>query len=134
MTLFDQLEQHEGRRRFPYVDTVGKTTIGVGRNLTDKGLSDDEIDYLLANDLREVFADLETFPFWAGLDPVRRNVLADMRFQLGAIGLRKFRLMLAAVAGGNYVIAGNQMQASKWAKQVPNRARTLIRQMKTGVA
>ena len=29
----------------------GKLTITVGRNLSDRGLADDEIDYLFANDL-----------------------------------------------------------------------------------
>ena len=31
---------NEGLRSKPYVDTVGKVTIGVGRNLTDRGLSE----------------------------------------------------------------------------------------------
>lgn len=134
MTLFEQLEQHEGRERFPYTDSVGKLSIGVGRNLEDRGLSDDEIDYLLANDLKEVFADLETFPWWTGLDPVRRNVLADMRFNLGPARFRQFRLMLAAVAAGDYDKAAAQMLASKWAGQVKGRAVTLARQMKAGIA
>ena len=83
MTLIEQLELHEGRRSKPYLDSVGKWTVGVGRNLSDKGLSDDEIDYLLANDLRECRADLASFPWFAGLDDVRRNVLIDMRLNLG---------------------------------------------------
>ena len=51
-TLIRLIEDHEGRRSHIYTDTVGKLTIGVGRNLTDRGLSDDEIDYLLANDIK----------------------------------------------------------------------------------
>ena len=49
--LIEQLRLHEGVEHKPYVDTVGKTTIGVGRNLDDVGLTDDEIDYLLDNDI-----------------------------------------------------------------------------------
>lgn len=134
MTLFEQLERDEGRRRFPYTDTVGKLTIGIGRNLTDRGLSDDEIDFLLANDVRECVTDLESFPWFCGLDDVRRNVVINMRFQLGPAKFRKFKATIAAIAAGDYVKAGDQMQASLWAKQVPNRARRLIRAMKTGVA
>ena len=47
----DLVQRHEGRRQFPYYDTRGKLTIAVGRNLNDRGLADDEIDYLFANDL-----------------------------------------------------------------------------------
>ncbi len=133
MTLFEQIERHEGRRRFPYADTVGKLTIGIGRNLTDKGLTDDEIDYLLSNDLKECRDDLATFPWWAGLDDVRRNVLLDMRFNLGSAGFRKFTGTLAAVAQGDYVKASEQMVKSKWASQVKDRAQRLARMMATGV-
>jgi lysozyme len=134
MTLIEQIELHEGRRAFPYVDTVGKVTIGCGRNLTDRGLREDEIDYLLMNDLAECRDDLQTFPWWADLDDVRRNVLIDMRFNLGPAGFRKFRLMLAAVAGGDYISASEHMARSKWATQVKSRAQRLVRMMRTGVA
>jgi len=46
-----QLTLHEGRKNKPYKCTSGKITIGVGRNLDDNGLSEDEIDYLLTNDV-----------------------------------------------------------------------------------
>jgi lysozyme len=51
-TLLDLIEHHEGHRAFAYYDIVGKLTIGVGRNLTDRGLSDDEINLLFINDMR----------------------------------------------------------------------------------
>jgi lysozyme len=134
MTLLEQIERHEGRRRFPYTDTVGKTSIGVGRNLTDKGLSDDEIDYLLANDIRECLEDLATFPWFAGLDPVRQRVLVDLRFNLGPTRFRKFKATIASVAQGDYVKASEHLGRSLWAKQVKSRAQRLIRMMATGVA
>jgi len=133
VTLLEQLHLHEGRRRFPYVDTVGKLTIGCGRNLTDKGLSDDEIDFLLMNDIQECVHDLQTFPWYAGLDDVRKNVLIDMRFNLGPARFRAFKQTLAYVAAGDYVAAGEQMLKSLWAKQVKGRAQRLARAMKTGV-
>lgn len=131
-TLFEQLRAHEGWERFPYVDTVGKVTIGCGRNLTDKGLSDDEIEYLLANDLRECRADLETFPWFHDLDEPRKDVLMNMRFNLGAAGLRKFRNTLRMVESGDYEGAALGMLHSKWASQVKGRAVELAAQMRTG--
>jgi lysozyme len=133
MTLWDLIELHEGRRRFPYVDTVGKTSVGVGRNLTDKGLSDSEIDYLLMNDIRECTDDLKTFLWWDDLDDVRRNVLIDMRFNLGPSRFRQFKATLAAVAMGDYVTASDQMRKSKWYRQVKSRGERLARMMSTGL-
>jgi lysozyme len=135
VTLLEQLERHEGRRRFPYVDTVGKLSIGVGRNLTDRGLSDDEIDYLLMNDVQDCVTDLRGYEWWAGLDDVRRNVLIEMRFQLGPSGFRAFKATLAAVAIGDYAKASAQMLKSKVAReQAPKRWQTLARQMASGIA
>ena len=73
LLLCGQLEQHEGRRARPYMDSVGKITIGVGRNLSDKGLSQAEIDALLEHDLDDVLIDLETFAWFAALDGVRQR-------------------------------------------------------------
>jgi lysozyme len=133
MTLWDLIELHEGRRAKPYQDTVGKWTVGVGRNLTDKGLSDSEIDYLLMNDIRECTDDLKTFLWWDDLDEVRRNVLIDMRFNLGPSRFRQFKATLAAVAMGDYVTASDQMRKSKWYRQVKGRGERLARMMATGV-
>ena len=40
--LAEQLKVHEGLRLKPYKDTVGKWTIGIGRNLEDKGITEQE--------------------------------------------------------------------------------------------
>lgn len=129
-----QLELHEGRRRKPYKDTVGKITIGVGRNLTDRGLSDDEIDYLLANDIATHVAELRAaLPWFDTLDDVRQRVLADMAINLGVPGLLKFRNTLKAVANGKYEVAADHMLKSQpWATQVGQRARRLAEMMRSG--
>ncbi|MDP3703688.1 MAG: lysozyme, partial [Candidatus Omnitrophota bacterium] len=95
-----QLIAHEGLRLKPYTDTVGKLTIGVGRNLTDKGITKAEALYLLERDIEECIADLVTFPWFGRLDSVRQRVMIDMRFNLGPSRLRKFRRTLAAVDEG----------------------------------
>lgn len=130
--LVDQLVQHEGLRLKPYTDTVGKLTIGCGRNLSDKGISSREAFDLLDHDIDEAITDLGTFPWFSGMDPVRQRVLVDMRFQLGATGLRGFRKMLAACGRGDYASAAREMRASQWAQQVPTRAARLIAMMRTG--
>jgi lysozyme len=131
--LLEQLERHEGLRLKPYRDTVGKLTIGVGRNLTDVGLSESEARFLLRTDVTRVKADLDThLPWWRGLDDVRARVLADMAFNLGIAGLVGFRDTLAAVRAGRWADAAAGMRASKWAGQVKGRAERLASMMQTG--
>lgn len=132
-TLADELRRDEGVRPFPYADTVGKLTIGVGRNLSDRGLSDDEITYLLQNDIDLVIGDLNRgVPWWVELSPVRQRVLVNMCFNLGWSRLRGFRHTLAAVERGHYAAAAAGMRASKWARQVGARAERLARLMEIG--
>ena len=132
MTIEEQLELHEGRKRFAYVDTVGKTTAGVGRNLTDKGLSDDEIDLMLANDIRECVTDLQQYAWFDGLNDVRQRVLIDMRLNLGAKGFRGFKRMLAAVADQDYHKAALAMRQSLWFRQTKSRGVRLAKWMYAG--
>lgn len=117
--LYAQLELHEGRRRKPYHDTVGKLTIGVGRNLSDVGVSDDEIDLMLDNDVARAVGSLAAkLPWFVTLDVVRQRVLIDMTFNMGIDGLLEFRNTLAAVRRGDWRAAAAGMAKSKWARQV----------------
>ena len=82
--LIAQLRKHEGVEHKPYTDTVGKLTIGVGRNLDDRGLSEHEIDFLLQNDIQLVEEELtEWWPHWRALNQTRQLVVADMMFNMG---------------------------------------------------
>lgn len=133
MTIETQLRKHEGVRNKPYADTVGKITIGVGRNLTDVGLSDAEIDMLLANDINRTVADLDReLSWWRNLNEARQRVMIDMCFNLGIGGLLTFKNALAMIQSGQYDLASTNMLKSKWASQVGIRADTLSKMMRTG--
>jgi lysozyme len=129
-----QLVRHEGMKLRPYRDTVGKLTIGVGRNLDDVGISKDEAHYLLSGDIdHAVRGLLGRYPSWfPDLDPVRQAVLVNMAFNLGLAGLGSFTRMLDAVSHRQYGLAADHMVASKWAHQVGHRSGELAAQMKTG--
>lgn len=136
--LRTQLLRDEGLRLKPYVDTVGKVTVGVGRNLTDRGITQTEALYLLENDISRCIRELvEAFPWFVGLDPVRQTVLANMCFNMGIgntrHGLRSFVNTLNDIQHGRYAEAADKMRLSKWARQVGLRATRLARQMETGV-
>lgn len=134
--LIAELRRDEGVVPYAYKDSLGYWTIGVGRLIDRrKGgrLSDDEIDYLLANDIRRVDAELDArLPWWRGLDPVRQRVLQNMAFNLGTAGLLGFKNTLAAVKAKRWSDAAAGMLASKWARQVGERAERLAHMMKTG--
>src|SRR5580765_6037026 len=101
LNLEDQLIRDEGLRLKPYTDTVGKTTIGVGRNLTDVGISKDEALLLLNNDLDAAIADLSRFPWFVALDAVRQRAVVDLRFNLGMGGFLLFQRFIHDMATGN---------------------------------
>lgn len=117
-SLQEQLERHEGLRLKPYRDTVGKLTIGVGRNLSDKGISHDEAMMLLDGDMAEARRDARTLPFFIDLDSVRQDVVTNMVFNLGLTRLNHFRKMKAALEAGDFHTAAAEMLDSKWAQQV----------------
>jgi lysozyme len=132
--LKTQLISHEGKKTKVYKDSLGVETIGVGRNLRDKGLSEDEINYLLDNDINECLTDLKSFlPYFEDLDDTRQRVLLDMRFNLGPTRFRGFKNMLKAVKDSRFVDASNAMLNSKWAKQVKGRAKRLAKMMSDGI-
>ncbi|HEX8106695.1 MAG TPA: glycoside hydrolase family protein [Kofleriaceae bacterium] len=135
------LERDEGKRSKVYKDSRGILTIGIGRNLQDRGLSDDEILYLLKNDIAEHCELLDRhLPWWRNMDEVRQRALANMAFNLG-VGpsdeqptghLLTFKNTLAAMARGDYEAAANGMSSSAWAQQVGIRATRLVEMIRTG--
>ncbi len=133
MRLIAQLRKHEGVEHKPYTDTVGKLTIGVGRNLDDRGLSDHEIDFLLQNDIQLVEEELDQWwSHWRSLNQTRQLVVADMMFNMGRPRLSQFKMFLAALQAADYEMASTEMLDSKWAGQVKGRATTLADMMSTG--
>jgi len=133
MRLINQLKRHEGVERKPYVDTVGKLTIGVGRNLDDVGLSDDEIEYLLSNDIKVASLELHmALPFTKLMDGVRHDALVNMVFNMGISRFKDFKKTIAYLERADYERASTEMMDSKWARQVGNRAKELSEQVRTG--
>jgi lysozyme len=131
--LKDQIRLHEGVEKKVYLDTEGIETIGVGRNLRDRGLSEDEIDLLLDNDIAICEEELiNNFEWYAELDEVRKRVLIDMAFNLGMPKLKQFAKMLDAIENKDWVNVASEMLDSRWAEQVGNRASRLSEMMETG--
>ena len=152
--LIKQLVQSEGLRLQVYQDTLGIDTIGVGRNLEDRGITKEELDtmdfpnieavyehgiteadaaYLLENDVQIVEEELlKAHPCVADLDAVRQLVLVDMAFNMGVPRLCKFKKMWNAIYEEKWEAASLEMLDSNWARQVGRRASILSDAMKNG--
>lgn len=131
--LILMLKRHEGYRSKPYLDTVGKLTVGYGHNIEDVGLTESEAEFILANDIERADDGLrQIYPWVANLDEVRRSALIDICFNLGLSGLSKFHNMLGAMALGDWEAAANEALNSRWAGQVGNRAKELAEMIRKG--
>lgn len=131
--LRDRIARHEGFRGRPYKDSLGFITIGFGRCLDTKGISQDEGLYLLDNDIGDATREvLGALPWVEQMDEVRRGVLVEMCFQLGLDGLMQFKHMLAAAQQQIWDRAADEMLSSTWAQQTPERAQELAGIMRNG--
>ena len=123
--LRDKLKQHEALRLKPYRDTVGKLTIGYGRNLDDVGISREEAAVMLDNDIESAVATARRIiPDFDGLSQVRQEVVVNMAFNLQN-KLRGFRKFLQALERKDFDWAAEEMADSLWHRQVKSRAEEL---------
>ena len=131
MDVKDLLRLHEGFRPRVYPDSLGILTIGYGRNLEGQGISIDEAEFLLNNDINNCMAKLPRFiPGWDDLSDVRKAVLVSMAF-MGINRLAEFVKMIEAIGHQDWDLAAHEMMDSKWARQVGYRARQLATMMRT---
>lgn len=133
--LTTQLRRDEGEVLHEYKDHLGFSTIGVGRLIDQKrggGITREESAYLLRNDINRIDVRLqELFPWVVTLSQPRRGVLMNMAFQMGIDGLKRFKNFLLMVEQQEYQKASQEMLDSTWARQTPERAKRLSKQMAT---
>ena len=133
--LLEMLKRHEGVRSHVYLCSAGYETIGVGRNISKSGmgLSDDEVDYLLENDIVRVIKELSSeYPWFKDLDDVRKDAMIDISFNLGATRLRGFKRALAAMDVADYKTASLEFLDSKWSRDVKGRSAELAHMIEMG--
>lgn len=117
-------------------DTIkGHPTIGYGRNLAAKGITEDEAQAMLAADLVDAEDTARGFvggPVWRALSAVRRAVLMDMAHNLGATGLYRFAKLRGALERMDYAQAAAEIEDSAYFKQVKTRGVRNRDAMRTG--
>jgi len=133
VTLVEQINRDEGRRKTIYYDQFNIPTIGAGFNLQE-GLRDDEIDYILNNRIKEATRDLLTnYPWAEFIDEVRRNAMLNMIYNMGIKRFSGFYGFLAAMEAKDWSRAKDHILSSLWHSQVPARSMRIATQVETGV-
>ena len=152
--FIEKLIAHEGLKLQVYQDTLGIDTIGIGRNLEDRGITEEELDdldiptidhvyeygiteadavYLATNDVQIVEEELlRAHPCVDRLDSVRQLILMDMAFNMGVPRLCKFTKMWNAIHEEKFDVAAKEMLDSRWANQVKSRSTKLANAMHNG--
>ena len=131
--LIKELKRDEGIRLHPYHCSANKLTIGVGRNIEERGITEDEAEYLLNNDLTMCIEEVESvFTWYYYITDNRKRAIINMVFNLGLTKLLKFKNFIAAMEAKDYVTAGKEMLDSRWSKQVGNRADRLEQMIVNG--
>ena len=133
--LINLIKQHEGFVEHAYKDSEGYLTIGYGRLIDERlggGISAQEAEYLLMNDLDQVIETAKKYMFWPNLNEPRKAVIISMLFNLGQPRFDKFRKTKDAIHAGNFELAASEMLNSMWRKQVGHRAVHLAEMMRTG--
>jgi lysozyme len=146
------VRSHEGYRAFPYKDTRGLYTVGVGRcletnpftgaewrQLLENGwgafsVSVDGADWLLRQQLAVIEGELahDYADFWPALGNARQNGLIEMAYQLGPAKEEAFHNMIAAIRKADWHAAYAQAMDSQWARQTPARAKEIATMIETG--
>ena len=121
--LKDHIKEYEGLSNVLYKCTSNKLSIGYGRNLEDVGISKDEAEYLLKNDIDIALDEVSEHFDMPNLPEPAQIVLVDMSFNMGISRLLNFRNMIKAIEQDEWDKAADELLDSKYAAQTKRRAR-----------
>ena len=138
--LQQELAEDEGCKYEIYNDHLGYATFGIGHLVTDSDLeygqeigtevSKERVDECFKADIEITIEDCNIlYSNFNDIPEEAQLILANMMFNLGRPRLSKFLKLKAAVDYEDWMEASVQMMDSKWAKQVPNRAKRLCERM-----
>lgn len=139
--LKNEIKSDEGCVNSVYLDHLNLKTLGVGHLITEwdeeydqpvgTTVSDERVNELFEKDInvtleecRYLYDDFDNLP-----EEVQK-IIGNMMFNLGRPRLSRFHKMKKAVLEQDWQEAANQMQDSKWYKQVTNRAERLCERMR----
>jgi lysozyme len=136
--LQDEIAEDEGVKYETYRCSLGHLTGGIGHLITEwdeemysgpvgTKIPHEQVDKWFNMDITRTIEDCKIiFTTFDSLPQDAQLVIANMCFQLGRPRLSKFKKFIAAVNDENWMLAGEEMQDSRWYKQTTNRADRLI--------
>ena len=137
--LKKRIREHEGYRDRPYLDSLGKATIGFGHLITEEDEFEEGKQYPKEQLLKLFDKDFAKAEMGADqlvghiqeLHIEAKNIVTEMVFQLGTQGVRNFRNMISALHDRDYQRASAEMLDSRWHAQTTNRCESLAKIMAT---
>ena len=139
--LREELKIDEGVKYEVYLDHLGLPTCGIGHLIKNTDpehglpvgaeIPEERVNELFEEDLKITVDECKLiYDDFDDLPEEVQHIIANMMFNMGRPRLSKFKKMIQAIRDGDWIEAGNQMQDSRWYKQVTNRADRLISRMK----
>ena len=132
--LVEDLSREEGYRAHCYTCSAGAHTVGIGRNIDEAagglGISEDEAQYMLKNDISRCITELENLDWFNELDTIRQGIIIHLNFWIGTPRMLMFKNMIAALMVGDNDTAANELLDSKLARDIPGRANRLADAMR----
>lgn len=105
----------EGEYLKPYTCKANKLSIGVGRNLEDNGIREDEMNLMLLNDIKYKYDEVKrVIPKFDELSIPRKVAIMNMYFNLGYNRFIGFKNMVKAINEGDFDKAALELEDSKY--------------------
>ena len=144
--LMEEIAEHEGKVLHCYECSEGYKTIGVGHKVLEtdpedallvfgaydagiptlQTITEDRCQELFNQDIESAIDGCKRiYKNWDSFPEEFQHILINMCFQLGATGLSKFKNMNAAAEDMAYGQVALEMEDSRWARQTPNRMKSL---------
>lgn len=121
--LRKRLIVEEGCELLPYRCTSDKLSIGVGRNLDERGISHDTAMQMLDEDIEICVGELkQNLSFFDQLPDEIQEMLCDLAFNMGVPRLMTFVKTLKLLKEGDYAAAADELLESRYASTLPARA------------
>ena len=139
--LREQLKIDEGCVYEIYNDHLGYATFGIGHLVTESdpeqgqslgtAVSSDRVAETFESDIEKVLRDCDIlYEDFADLPEEAQQVIANMMFNMGRPRLSKFKGMKRGVDSRDWNAAADEMVDSRWYRQVPKRAKRLVRRIR----
>ena len=124
--LVTDLTLEEGFRAHSYVCTAGAITVAGGL-----GISEDEAQLMLKNDITRCINELENLSWFNDLDSKRQSVIIHLNFWIGTPRMLMFKNMITALQAGDFNLAASELLDSKLARDIPARATRLAEELRS---